>query len=81
MTYTTQQKAADLGTVVATTCVAAMMALLGNAIAVVGLGVFVVAGVGRYLSEPVRNWTDDHQWVFLVVLLVAFLVAVFDAMP
>ena len=61
--------------------VALWMGLAGNPVSVLGLLSFSSIAFLRYSSPRVRQWTDQHQWMFLMILIPITVATTIAAMP
>jgi hypothetical protein len=61
--------------------VALWMVIAGNVVSALGLLCFSAIALLRLTSTGVRQWTNQHQWLFLGMLLLIFLPTMLDAMP
>jgi hypothetical protein len=61
--------------------VALWMVFAGNVVSALGLLSFSAIALIRLASTGVRQWTNQHQWLFLGMLLLIFIPTMLDAMP
>jgi hypothetical protein len=61
--------------------VALWMGLTGNLVSMLGLLSFSSIALLRRRSTRVRNWTNQHQWLFLAILTPIGVATTLDAMP
>lgn len=57
------------------------MVFAGNVVSALGLLSFSAIALIRLTSTGVRQWTNQHQWLFLGMLLLIYLPTMLDAMP
>ena len=57
------------------------MGLAGNPVSVLGLLSFSAIAFLRLSSPRVRQWTDKHQWMFLMILIPITVATTMGAMP
>ncbi len=58
------ERTADIIMIVFPLPVALWMGLAGNTVSVLGLLSFSLIALLRYNSTSVRQWTNQHQWLF-----------------
>lgn len=75
------ERTADLVMTVLPLPVALWMGLAGNPVSVLGLLSFSAIALLRHRSTRVRQWTDQHQWLFLAILIPIAVAATLGAMP
>jgi len=74
------ERTADIVMTVLPLPVALWMVFAGNVVSSVGLLSFSAIALIRLTSTGVRQWTDQHQWLFLGMLILIFLPTMLDAM-
>ena len=57
------------------------MGLTGNLVSMLGLLSFSLIALLRRRSTRVRQWTNQHQWLFLAILTPIVVATTLDAMP
>jgi hypothetical protein len=75
------ERTADLVMTVLPLPVALWMGLTGNLVSVLGLLSFSTIALLRRRSTRVRQWTNQHQWLFLAILTPIAVATTLDAMP
>lgn len=70
----------DLTTILLLAPFALLMAVVGNYISAVGILTFSTIALLRLTSASVQNWTNEHQWRFLVILVAITVPVMLDAM-
>lgn len=61
--------------------VALWMGLTGNLVSMLGLLSFSSIALLRRRSTRIRQWTNQHQWLFLAILTPITVATTLDAMP
>jgi len=74
------ERTADLVMTVLPLPVALWMGLTGNLVSVLGLLSFSTIALLRRRSTRVRQWTNQHQWLFLTILTPIAVATTLDAM-
>jgi len=75
------ERTADLVMTVLPLPVALWMGLTGNLVSVLGFLSFSTIALLRRRSTRVRQWTNQHQWLFLAILTPIAVATTLDAMP
>ena len=75
------ERTADLVMTVLPLPVALWMGLTGNLVSMLGLLSFSTIALLRRRSTRVRQWTNQHQWLFLAILTPIAVATTLDAMP
>jgi len=75
------ERTADLAMTVLPLPVALWMGLTGNLVSVLGFLSFSTIALLRRRSTRVRQWTNQHQWLFLAILTPIAVATTLDAMP
>ncbi|SEK45767.1 hypothetical protein [Haloferax larsenii] len=74
-------KISDSGVAIGTLAVAVWMFIDGNTLTSISLSTFGVIAVLRLQSHGVREWTDEHTWLFFALLTLLALLAVAGVYP
>ena len=74
-------KLSDVGVAISSLAVGVWMFIDGNTLTSISLSVFGATAVLRLQSHRVREWTDKHTWLFLMLLTLLVLLAVAGVYP
>ncbi|WP_396610309.1 hypothetical protein ACH9L7_08600 [Haloferax sp. S1W] len=74
-------KTSDSVVAIGTLAVSVWMFIDGNTLTSISLSLFSAIAVLRLQSHGVREWTDEHTWLFLVLLTLLSLLAIAGVYP
>nr|WP_152417690.1 hypothetical protein [Haloferax larsenii] len=74
-------KISDSGVAIGMLVVAVWMFIDGNTLTSISLSTFGAVAVLRLQSHGVREWTDEHAWLFFALLTLLALLAIAGVYP